>query len=138
MSTRLKQDDAAEPVAPEIPGDNIEKALQRVADRLGLTERPSARVGAQEARPKSPISDSLEMPFDDEDVSWRGKFRAEVPDYVMEQVFEYAHKKRCTVAHLLLNMMRGYRDENGPAFYIRRRDCLVTDRRKAKTRRESA
>jgi len=118
------------PVLPEIPEESIERMSLKIAKRLGATKAHQTHENAHAVRPKAPLSDALEMPLDDEEVSWLGKFRAEVPDYVINQVYEYAHRKRCTAAHLLLNMMRSYRDEKGHVFYIRKKDCMVTDRRK--------
>lgn len=125
------------PDLSNIPEKDIEKASREIAGRHGAIETTETRgaENIQTPRPKSPVSNEIQMPLDDEEVEWLGKFRAEIPIYVMEQVYEYAHKKRCTVAHVLLNMMRGFQDENGPVFFIRKKDCLVADRRKAKKQR---
>lgn len=65
-----------------------------------------------------------------EPVTWTAHLRADIPEYVADQLREAAHRRRCTVVSLLLHLLHSHRDPNGrPVFYVRPED-LVRDRRR--------
>jgi hypothetical protein len=70
------------------------------------------------------------MPYDGEEISWGGNLRADFPVYVLDQLNEFAHRRRCTQLSALLQMMAAFRDADGPVFFVREED-MVPDRRKA-------
>jgi hypothetical protein len=132
---RPKVDGAAFRRVSPVPDDVAVTASREVAARHGAIEPDETNVPIQMAvrrgpKPRSPIAPNLEMPHDGETVDWTGHFRAELPTYVIEQVQEFAHIRRCTIVAAILHVLSQHvGDEGKPVFFIRRED-LVHDRRK--------
>jgi hypothetical protein len=130
----------------DVPDDKAAEASRAVAKTHGieLTEVPGARHAEQDdtpppppaparqrTRPVCPINREIEMPLEGQVVDWGGNLRADFPVYAMDQLNEFCHKNRCTVASALLQFMASFKDpEERPYFYIRPED-MVPDRRKA-------
>lgn len=75
------------------------------------------------------------MPFNGEEISWRGNLRAHFPEYALEQLNAYCYHNDCTQVSVLLQMMAAFKSHDGKSiFYIRRED-LVPDRRKTGKKR---
>lgn len=72
------------------------------------------------------------LPRPHDRVEWNARFRADVPEYIAEQLREAAHQMRCTNIAVLLHLMAGHVDAAGrPLFYVREED-LIPDRRTVK------
>jgi hypothetical protein len=132
---RPKVDGSAFRRTNPVPDDVAVTASREVAARHGAIEQEEARDPIplpvrRGPKPRSPIAPNLEMPYEGEQVDWTGHFRAELPTYVIEQVQEFAHIRRCTNVAAILHILSQHVGEDGrPVFFIRRED-LVHDRRK--------
>jgi hypothetical protein len=81
-------------------------------------------------RPSSQIPPDVEIPGPGEEVAWSGHLRADLPEYVLDQLRDVAHRQRCTLVSLLLKMMASHRDAGGRNLFRIRPEDLVADRRK--------
>jgi len=95
------------------------------------TSTPS-RIG--EAPRRSPIAPDVPIPRDGESVMWSAHLRADIPEYVSEQLREAAHRQRCSVVSLLLRLMEAHRTREGERLFFVREEDLVSDRRRAPAR----
>ena len=79
----------------------------------------------------SPIfSRVVQIPGEQEHLEWTALLRADLPEYVSEQIRAAAFHLRCTQISLILKGIASLRDSEGrPLFHIRSVD-LVPDRRK--------
>lgn len=71
-----------------------------------------------------------EIPLPADNVAWTGHLRFQLPQYVVDQIYEAAHAFRCTQVSLVLRCLAAHRNHEGRnVFHIRTED-LVPDRRK--------
>ncbi|WP_372623856.1 hypothetical protein [Falsiroseomonas sp.] len=90
------------------------------------------RAARGAAAPRSPISPDIPIPAAGEPVPWATHLRAEIPAYVADQLREAAHRRRCTIVSLLLQLIAAHRDPDGRAVFHVRAEDLVRDRRRAR------
>lgn len=83
--------------------------------------------GRQHSR-RSPIAPDIRVPGDGDPVEWSARVRADVPEYVGEQLDEAVHRMRCTKTALIMRMIADYRVSGRQVFFVRPED-LVADRR---------
>jgi hypothetical protein len=62
--------------------------------------------------------------------------RADLPEYVADQVREVAHRQRRTLVSLLLQMMSSHCDEEGHNLFHIRPEDFVADRRQVTRARD--
>jgi hypothetical protein len=72
----------------------------------------------------------VEIPGTGEQVVWSGRIRADLPQYVFDQLHEAAHRQRRTQVSMLLQLMADHRDADGNQIFFIRPEDLVSDRRK--------
>lgn len=115
---------------PPFTGMEPFKGSNHSSPRSKTGSRQRSSLANPEFDTVSPIAPHLEMPGRGEEIAWTSFLRADLPLYVMEQLREAAHRRRCTIVSLLLRMMAGHCDAEGrPLFYVRPED-LVPDRRR--------
>jgi hypothetical protein len=122
-------------------GSEVDDAADQLAERHGAhsTTEPAVTTllkpqrGSKPQRgprPKSPIAPHVEMPYEGDPVDWTGNLRADFPLYVLEQLNEFTHRRKCTQVSALLRMMSAFRDDEGNSVFHIREEELVPDRRK--------
>jgi hypothetical protein len=85
---------------------------------------------AQQKLPVAPLAYVVDVPGPGEEVAWKGRLRADLPEYVADQLREVAHRQRRTLVSLLLQMMASYCDGEGHNLFHIRPEDFVADRRK--------
>jgi hypothetical protein len=106
---------------------------------LGIVVTTETSIGARCPCPAcvqrkplaSPFTGAVEIPGPGEEVAWSGHLRADLPEYVVDQLRDVAHRQRRTLVSLLLQLMAPCRDADGRNVFQIRPEDLVADRRKA-------
>ena len=81
---------------------------------------------------QGPSALGVTIPAPGEQVLWKGNIRAEVPQYIFDQVHAAAFHWKCTQISVLLRVLSEHRDIHGKrVFYIRPED-IMADRRKTR------
>jgi len=119
------------------------RRAEKIAIRLIRREPQSSDCRGERIRAAWPTDDNqppafvlgVEMPKAGEEVKWTGFIRTDSPQYVKEQLSEFAHRRKRSLAALIMRMMAEYRDGGDRrVFYVRDED-MVDDRRKVKRAR---
>lgn len=76
----------------------------------------------------------IPIPAVGEHVEWTANLRASLPDYVMKQLREAAHREQRTLMSVLLHTLAAHRDPDGRIPFFVRDEDLVNDRRKTPER----
>ena len=81
---------------------------------------------------RSPVAPHVAIPPEGTEVPWSAALRADIPEYVAEQLREAAHQERCTLVAVLLRLMADHRDGDDERVFCIRPQDLVADRRKVR------
>jgi hypothetical protein len=77
----------------------------------------------------SPFTGAVQIPGPGVEVAWNAHLRADLPEYVADQLRDVARSQRRTLVSLLLQMAASFRDADGRNLFHIRPEDLVADRR---------